>query len=120
MHNVDAVLQVSVSANQAIYEKVKEDVTMCEALQKLLKDEINEKVAAGMAAGMAQGRTEGMAAGMAEGKTAGKMEQAISTAYTLADMGMTTDKIAEAVHYGIDTVTKWLEERTGKSSTANN
>jgi hypothetical protein len=103
MHNVDAVLQVSVSANQAIYEKVKEDVLMCEAMQRLMKDEINEKVAAGKA----------------EGRTEGKMEQAIATAYTLSDMGMTTDKIAEAVHYGIDTVTKWLEERTGKSSIVN-
>jgi hypothetical protein len=48
MHNVDAVLQVSVSANQAIYEKIKEDVLMCEAMQRLMKDEINEKVAEGI------------------------------------------------------------------------
>jgi DNA invertase Pin-like site-specific DNA recombinase len=77
-----------------------------------MENEINEKVAAGRAAGRAEGRAAGRAEGRVTGKTEGKMEQAIATVYTLSDMGMTTDKIAEAVHYDIDTVTKWLEERT--------
>jgi flagellar biosynthesis/type III secretory pathway protein FliH len=68
IHNVDAVLQVSVSANQAIYKKVKEDALMCEAMQRLMEDEINEKVAAGRAEGRAEGRVAGITAGRAEGR----------------------------------------------------
>jgi uncharacterized secreted protein with C-terminal beta-propeller domain len=37
-------LQVSVSANRELYEKLKEEFKMCQALQDLLKDEIDEKV----------------------------------------------------------------------------
>jgi hypothetical protein len=47
LRNADAVLQVSVSANQKIYEIVKGESNMCEALQLLLKDEIAEKVSDG-------------------------------------------------------------------------
>ena len=43
-NNVDAVLQASVSANFELYEEVRRDSVMCEALQELMKDEITEKV----------------------------------------------------------------------------
>ena len=43
-NNVDAVLQASVSANFELYEEVRRDSVMCEALQELMKDEINEKI----------------------------------------------------------------------------
>jgi hypothetical protein len=46
-NNMDAVLQVSISANESMYEKIKEDMKMCEALEKLMQKEISEKVAAG-------------------------------------------------------------------------
>jgi uncharacterized secreted protein with C-terminal beta-propeller domain len=42
--NAEAVLQVSVSANRELYQKLKEEFKMCQALQDLLKDEIDEKV----------------------------------------------------------------------------
>jgi hypothetical protein len=62
-HNVDAVLQVSVSANQTVYKKLKEGVAMCEALRELMKDEIEAEVALGVA----QGEARGMARGKAQG-----------------------------------------------------
>ena len=43
-NNVDAVLQASVSANFELYEEVRRNSVMCEALQELMKDEINEKI----------------------------------------------------------------------------
>ena len=43
-NNVDVVLQASVSANFELYEEVRRDSVMCEALQELMKDEITEKV----------------------------------------------------------------------------
>lgn len=36
-------LQVSVSANSEVYEKMKRDPLMCEALRELMKDEIQEE-----------------------------------------------------------------------------
>ncbi len=44
-HNADAVLQVSVSANNEVYENVKRrDPIMCEALRELMKDEIQAEI----------------------------------------------------------------------------
>jgi uncharacterized protein YqgV (UPF0045/DUF77 family) len=40
----DAVLQASVSANYKLYEEVRRDAVMCQALQELMKDEIDAKV----------------------------------------------------------------------------
>ena len=44
LQNIGAVLQVSVSANQNLYETVRRDQSMCcEALRELMKDEIEEE-----------------------------------------------------------------------------
>jgi predicted transposase YdaD len=84
---------------------------MCEALRELMKDEIAQDLARGRAEGRAEGEAKGRAEGEATGKVKGKAEQAISTAYTLSDMGMTIDMIAKAVHFSVETVTQWLENR---------
>ena len=42
--NADALLQVSVAANRELFEKIKGDAGMCEALRDLMKDEINEEI----------------------------------------------------------------------------
>ena len=43
LQNIDAVLQVSVSANMDLYEEVRRDENMCQALKELMKDEIAEE-----------------------------------------------------------------------------
>jgi CRISPR/Cas system CSM-associated protein Csm2 small subunit len=43
-NNIDSVLQASVSANYELYEEVRRDVVMCQALQELMRDEIDAKV----------------------------------------------------------------------------
>ncbi len=40
--NADAVLQVSIAANLALYEAIREDYYMCEALENLMKDKLEE------------------------------------------------------------------------------
>ena len=46
LQNIDAVLQVSVSANRELYEGVRRrDEKMCQALRELMKDEIEEEIA---------------------------------------------------------------------------
>ncbi|MBQ9279220.1 MAG: hypothetical protein IJ224_11380 [Lachnospiraceae bacterium] len=42
--NADAILQVSVSANQKLYDKIRGDGVMCEALRELMKDEFDKTV----------------------------------------------------------------------------
>ena len=43
-NNVDAVLQVSVSANKEIYEAIRRcDKVMCEALRELMKDDLEKR-----------------------------------------------------------------------------
>ena len=53
--NIDAVLHVSVSANFELYEKIRRDTAMCEALRELMKDEINKEVAEAEEHGREQG-----------------------------------------------------------------
>lgn len=43
-NNVEAVLQVSISANKELYEEVRRSAAMCEALRELMKEEIEEAV----------------------------------------------------------------------------
>lgn len=43
-NNVDSVLQVSVSANFELYQELRRDMSMCEALNELMKDEIDKRV----------------------------------------------------------------------------
>ena len=42
--NIDAVLQVSVSANLDLYQKIRREAAMCEALRELMKDEIEKDI----------------------------------------------------------------------------
>lgn len=45
-NNIDSVLQVSVNANFELYQEMgRRDMSMCEALRELMKDEINEREA---------------------------------------------------------------------------
>ncbi len=56
--NIDAVLQISVSANQALYDEIKEERKMCDALRELMKDEIEAEKLKANEEGMAKGRLQ--------------------------------------------------------------
>ena len=56
--NVDAVYQVSVSANREVYENLrKEDQTVCDALRDLMKEDILRVEGEYLAKGLAKGIT---------------------------------------------------------------
>ena len=40
--NVEAVLQVSVKANDELYREIRRDANMCDALRKLMKDDLED------------------------------------------------------------------------------
>lgn len=58
--NIDAILQASVSANYMLYEDIRRDFGMCEALRRLMKDEIEEELSRGREEGRAEGKAEGV------------------------------------------------------------
>ena len=57
--NADAVLQASVSANENLYKKIKEDAKMSEALRELMKEELESQRNEGREEGREEGRKEG-------------------------------------------------------------
>jgi len=87
--NVDAVLQVSVSANYELYEEMKRRYPeMCEAMRRLMQDEMREA--------------------QKDGMVQGEMKAKKETAITLANMGMPVEKIAEAVKVNLKMVQEWI------------
>ena len=86
--NVDAVLQASVSANYEAYQKVRRKVGMCEALRRLMKDEIEQE----LKQGIEQGIEQGIAQGLAEGKSEGQAEAIIEMGH---EFGLTETDILE-------------------------
>ena len=61
---VDAVLQVSASANRELYRHLqKEDQNMCEALREIMREDFEAAEARGLEKGMEKGRAEGMEQG---------------------------------------------------------
>lgn len=47
LQNIDAVLQVSVAANRDLYEEIRKEDDMCQALRDLMSDEIEKEVEEG-------------------------------------------------------------------------
>ena len=58
-HDADAVLQVSSSANKELYDRLRRENAMCQALKEILSEEIAEERAEGRAEGRVEGRIEG-------------------------------------------------------------
>ena len=65
---IDAVLQVSVSANEKLYETLKEEMNMCQALAKLMEPEIKMAEEQAEARGEARGIKIGEARGIKIGE----------------------------------------------------
>lgn len=73
-NNVEAVLQVSIAANQVLYDKIRRGSEMCDALRNLMKEEIAEEKDRARKEGLEEGRTEGREKGLEEGRAEGREE----------------------------------------------
>ena len=102
--DADAVLQVSMSANYKLYEKVRRENTMCEALRRLMKDEIEETIDEAKREASENGRAEGLADGIVKGRIEAQRETSIA----LSQMGMSLENIAKAVNVDIEQVHNWI------------
>ena len=60
--NADAVLKISVAANRHIFDKIKEEQNMNDALRDLMKDEIEEEMSNAIAKGKTEGKLESIRA----------------------------------------------------------
>ncbi len=56
--NVEAVLQVSVRANDELYREIRRDANMCDALRELMKDDIEREVSAARKLGESEGEAK--------------------------------------------------------------
>lgn len=104
--NADAVLQVSMSANYELYEKIRRENTMCEALRRLMKDEIEETLEKATKEAIQTGLEEGRAKGRAEGQAQTQKKTSIA----LSKMGMSIENIASAVDVTIAQVQSWIND----------
>ena len=90
--NADALAQVVISQNPAIFELIKkEDPMMCDALKELMKPEIEES--------LERGRQEGRTEGRAEGGV-----------NALLQLGWTPSQIAAQLHLNEDRVNEIIRE----------
>ena len=83
---------------------------MCEALRRLMKDEIEETLEKATKeanqAGLEKGIAEGRVKGMAEGQTQTQKKTSIA----LSKMGMSVENIASAVDATIAQVQSWIND----------
>ena len=101
-NNADAVLQVSVQANQKIYQKIRRKTDMCEALRELMKDDIEAEIDRKV--------REGTEAAKKEVETLKKEAETVKKeAETVKKEAETVKKEAEIVKKELETAKKELE-----------
>ena len=99
--NVEAVLQVSVRANDELYREIRRDANMCDALRELMKDDIEREVSAARKLGESEGEVRGKAMGevVGEAKIILKMNHS----------GMSPENIASITGKNLDEIRAILE-----------
>ena len=99
--NVEAVLQVSVKANDELYREIRRDANMCAALRELMKDDIEREVSAARKLGESEGEVRGKAMGevVGEAKIILKMNHS----------GMSPENIASITGKDLDEINAILE-----------
>ena len=105
--NVDAVLQASVRANYELYEEIRRESTMCEALRELMKDEIEKDVNAAKKIAIKEGREQGIAEGRAKGIAEGEA----NIIRIMNKNGLSPELIATSTGKSIEDVNLILEGR---------
>lgn len=86
-HNIDAVLQASMSANQKVYEEIRRNNGMCKAMEELMKDIIDERVN--------EGKREAHKEGIKEGITTSRIEDIKSI---MASLKLSVEQAMDALN----------------------
>ncbi len=106
-NNVEAVLQVSIAANQELYHELRRGTKMCDALRDLMKEEIAEEKRKARREGLEEGREEGREAGRQEGREEGRQEGREETLMEMihnlmANMKWSEDQAMEAMNIPVE------------------
>ena len=99
--NVEAVLQVSVKANDELYREIRRDANMCDALRELMKDDIEREVSAARKLGESEGEVRGKAMGEVVGEAKIILKRNHS--------GMSPENIASITGKDLDEINAILE-----------
>ena len=94
--DIDAILQASVSANKELYEAIRRDSGMCQALRELMKDEIDKEIEGAESRGEKRGERRGEA-------------NLISNMY---NNGVTPEQISNMTNMKLDKVKRIIYENT--------
>ena len=95
---IDAVLQVSVSANRELYEQIREETGMCQALRELMKDEFEDAEKRAEKRGEIRGERRGE-------KNGGIRKEAIIVK-NMYNNGITPEEISTMTNINLDRVEK--------------
>ena len=95
---IDAVLQVSVSANSELYEQIREETGMCQALRELMKDEFEDAEKRAEKRGEIRGERRGE-------KNGGIRKEAIIVK-NMYNNGLTPEEISTMTNINLDRVKK--------------
>ncbi len=117
-HNADAVLQASIHANKRLYDEIRRDLGMCEALRELMKDEIDkileeatakatEEAEAKAAEEAAKAAEEAMEKGMEKGAD----NTIITSVRNLMEtMKLTAEQAMDAIKVPMESRSKYLSK----------
>ena len=103
-NNADAVLQVSISANRSLYDDLRKEDIMCEALEDLMKDVIEERVNEAVNEAVSQAvklNTDQVTKRVTEEKD---REMAVK----LLRQGMSLNTIADLIGRSKDVILQWV------------
>ena len=103
--NVEAVLQVSVRANDELYREIRRDANMCDALRELMKDDIEREVSAARKLGESEGEVRGEARGKVMGEVVGEAKIILKMNHS----GMSPENIASITGKDLDEINAILE-----------
>lgn len=99
--NVEAVLQVSVKANDELYREIRRDANMCDALRELMKDDLENA--------RKLGESEGEVRGEARGKAMGEVVGEAKIILKMNHSGMSPENIAFITGKDLDEIQAILE-----------
>lgn len=99
--NVEAVLQVSVKANDELYREIRRDANMCDALRELMKDDLEDA--------RKLGESEGEVRGEARGKVMGEVVGEAKIILKMNHSGMSPENIASITGKDLDEIHAILE-----------
>ena len=102
-NNAEAVLKVSMVANQSLYDEIRRKSKMDEWLRNFFREEIDEskKMA------REEGRKEGRKEGWEEGREEGDINRAKKTAENMLKRGDSLENISAILEIPVDTIRAW-------------